>query len=202
MQTIPGYRMTDADVETDRKRFRDLDVTFVNGTKVGKEFPIDKLVPGGRLPGRLHRDRDAKPPYAGNSPARTFTGSSQALDFLKHVNHGIPVTVGKEVIVIGVRILFGHPDAILRINRHAARVLHLQRIIRAGLRHAGLADAAEKFAFGRVDLELVALPALRDVDVACRIQRQTVRCVQAVHENFRSGEFRGGGGAVGAASCG
>jgi len=43
MQTIPAYRMTDADVEADRKRLRGLDVTFVDGTKVGREVPVDRL---------------------------------------------------------------------------------------------------------------------------------------------------------------
>jgi len=100
MQTIPAYRMTDADVETDRKRFRNLDVTFVDGTKVGKEFPIDKLT---RQDGYQavfiaigtpsHRTLGV--------PGENLPGVLPALDFLKHVNHGIPVTVGKEVVVIG-----------------------------------------------------------------------------------------------------
>jgi NADPH-dependent glutamate synthase beta subunit-like oxidoreductase len=100
MQTIPAYRMTDADVETDRKRFRDLDVTFVNGTKVGKEFPIDKLVREDGYQAVFiaigtpsHRTLGV--------PGENLPGVLPALDFLKHVNHGIPVTVGKEVIVIG-----------------------------------------------------------------------------------------------------
>ena len=100
MQTIPAYRMTDADVETDRKRLRDLDVTFVNGTKVGKEFPIDKLVREDGYQAVFiaigtpsHRSLGV--------PGENLPGVLPALDFLKHVNHGIPVTVGKEIIVIG-----------------------------------------------------------------------------------------------------
>jgi glutamate synthase (NADPH/NADH) small chain len=100
MQTIPAYRMTDTDVATDRARFRALDVTFVNGTKVGKDFPVDRLlredgyqavlltlgtpahrtlgIPGEELPGVLH-----------------------ALDFLRDLNAGTARTVGRQVLVIG-----------------------------------------------------------------------------------------------------
>ncbi|HKN06833.1 MAG TPA: FAD-dependent oxidoreductase [Thermoplasmata archaeon] len=100
MQTIPAYRMTDADVETDRKRFADLDVTFVDGTKVGREFPVDKLI---REDGyqavfisigtSTHRTLGV--------PGEDLPGVLPALDFLKNVNQGLPVTVGKEVVVIG-----------------------------------------------------------------------------------------------------
>ena len=100
MQTIPAYRMTDADVETDRRRFRDLDVTFVDGTKVGREFPIDKLVKEDgyqavflSIGTSTHRSLGV--------PGENLPGVLPALDFLKNVNQGIPVTVGKEIIVIG-----------------------------------------------------------------------------------------------------
>jgi glutamate synthase (NADPH/NADH) small chain len=100
MQTIPAYRMTDADVETDRARYRDLDVKFVDGTKVGRDFPVDRLlredgyqavllavgtpthralgIPGEQLPGVLH-----------------------AIEFLREVNGGIVRSVGKQVLVVG-----------------------------------------------------------------------------------------------------
>jgi len=100
MQTIPAYRMTDADVETDRTRFRDLDVTFVDGTKVGRDFPFDKLVKEDgyqavflALGTPSHRSLGV--------PGEKLPGVLPALDFLKDVNQGRPVTVGKEVVVIG-----------------------------------------------------------------------------------------------------
>ncbi|HTT45275.1 MAG TPA: FAD-dependent oxidoreductase [Thermoplasmata archaeon] len=100
MQTIPAYRMTDADVETDRKRFRELDVTFVDGTKVGREFPFDKLVKEDGYQAVFisigtpsHRSLSV--------PGENLPGVLPALDFLKDVNHGVPVKVGKEVVVIG-----------------------------------------------------------------------------------------------------
>jgi NADPH-dependent glutamate synthase beta subunit-like oxidoreductase len=100
MQTIPAYRMTNDDVEADRARFRDLDVTFVEGSKVGRDMPVEDLlqregyqavfvsigtpshralgIPGEDLPGVLH-----------------------ALDFLKDLNAGRSVSVGREIVVIG-----------------------------------------------------------------------------------------------------
>jgi len=100
MQTIPAYRMTDADVETDRKRFRNLDVTFVDDTKVGREYPFDKLIREDGYQAVFiaigtpsHRSLGV--------PGENLPGVLPALDFLKHVNQGIPVTVGKEVVVIG-----------------------------------------------------------------------------------------------------
>src|SRR5271170_7505224 len=47
MQTIPAYRMTDADVQVDKARFRDLDVTWVTDTKVGVEYPPSALLQQG-----------------------------------------------------------------------------------------------------------------------------------------------------------
>src|SRR5271170_2164002 len=44
MQTIPGYRMTDADVQADVARFRDLDVTFERGKKIGRDRPLTSLL--------------------------------------------------------------------------------------------------------------------------------------------------------------
>ncbi len=78
MQTIPAYRMTDADVQTDRARLKDLDVTFVDDTKVGRDQR-----PGpashGRLPGRVRTDRHASPPDPRRSRARTFPACIPAL---------------------------------------------------------------------------------------------------------------------------
>jgi len=100
MQTIPAYRMTDADVEADRARFRDLDVTFVDGTKVGRDFPFDKLIREDGYQAVFlaigtpnHRTLGV--------PGEDIPGVLPALDFLKEVNRGDPVTVGKEVVVIG-----------------------------------------------------------------------------------------------------
>ena len=100
MQTIPAYRMTDADVEADRARFRDLDVRFVNGTKVGRDFPVDRLLreDGYRavlltIGTPVHRRLDV--------PGEELPGVLPALEFLKAVNRGTPPPIGPEVIVVG-----------------------------------------------------------------------------------------------------
>jgi len=100
MQTIPAYRMTDADVETDRARFRDLDVTFVDGTKVGRDFPVDRLLTSDgyqavfvSIGTSTHRTLGI--------PGEGLPGVLPALDFLKDLNAGQPVAIGREIVVLG-----------------------------------------------------------------------------------------------------
>jgi NADPH-dependent glutamate synthase beta subunit-like oxidoreductase len=99
MQTIPAYRMTDADVEADRARFRDLDVTFVDGTKVGRDRPVAQLLEEGyqavflAVGTSTHRTLMV--------PGEDLEGVIPALGFLKRVNRGEAVTVGRRVVVIG-----------------------------------------------------------------------------------------------------
>jgi len=100
MQTIPAYRMTDADVETDRERLRDLDVKFVDGTKVGRDFPIERLLKEDGYQAVFVSIGTSTHRILG-VPGEELPGVLPALDFLKNVNHGIPVTVGKEIVVIG-----------------------------------------------------------------------------------------------------
>ncbi|HXW67707.1 MAG TPA: FAD-dependent oxidoreductase [Thermoplasmata archaeon] len=99
MQTIPAYRMTDADVETDRARFRDLDVTFVQDRKVGRDLPLDSLLRDGyqavfvAIGTPKHRTLGV--------PGEDLDGVLPALEFLTRINRGEPVTVGKEIVVVG-----------------------------------------------------------------------------------------------------
>jgi glutamate synthase (NADPH) small chain len=99
MQTIPAYRMTDADVETDRARFRDLDVTFVDHTKVGRDLPLEQLLRDGydavflSIGTSTHRTLGV--------PGEALEGVLPALEFLKDLNHDRPQRVGKEIVVVG-----------------------------------------------------------------------------------------------------
>jgi glutamate synthase (NADPH) small chain len=100
MLTIPAYRMTDADVEADRARFRDLDVAFVDGTKVGRDFPVDRLlsVDGYQavfvaIGTSTHRTLSI--------PGENLPGVLPALNFLKDLDAGRPVRIGREVVVLG-----------------------------------------------------------------------------------------------------
>ncbi|HXQ48250.1 MAG TPA: FAD-dependent oxidoreductase [Thermoplasmata archaeon] len=100
MQTIPAYRMTDADVETDRARYRDLDVTFVKGTKVGHDFPVDQLMARDgyqavfiSIGTSTHRTLGV--------PGEDLPGVVPALQFLKQLSRGVDVPIGHEVVVVG-----------------------------------------------------------------------------------------------------
>lgn len=99
MQTIPAYRMTDADVEVDRARFRDLDVTWVRHRKIGPGFPPERLLGEGyravllTVGTPLHRTLGV--------PGEELPGVIPALPFLRTINAGGQATVGNKVIVVG-----------------------------------------------------------------------------------------------------
>ncbi len=99
MQTIPAYRMTDADVATDRARYRDLDVTFVDDTKVGRGLPLEELMRAGydavflSIGTSTHRTLGV--------PGEELEGVLPALEFLKELNHDRPLPVGREIVVVG-----------------------------------------------------------------------------------------------------
>lgn len=99
MQTIPAYRMTDKEVEIDRARFRSLDVTWVDGRKVGRDVPLSQLLVDGyqavflAIGTSLHRTLGI--------PGEELPGVIPALDLLKRLNRGEPVTVGQKIVVVG-----------------------------------------------------------------------------------------------------
>jgi glutamate synthase (NADPH/NADH) small chain len=99
MQTIPAYRMTDADVEEDRARLRNLDVTFLKDRKIGAEFSPERLLEEGyqavflSVGTSVHRTLGVE--------GENLPGVVPALEFLKHVNRGEPVKLGKQILVIG-----------------------------------------------------------------------------------------------------
>ncbi len=100
MQTIPAYRMTNDDVETDRRRFRDLDVTFVDGQRIGRDTPFEALLgPAGYQAVLLaigtprHRSLGI--------PGEDLPGVVPALEFLKGTNAGSAPALGREVVVVG-----------------------------------------------------------------------------------------------------
>jgi NADPH-dependent glutamate synthase beta subunit-like oxidoreductase len=99
MQTIPAYRMTDADVEEDRARLRNLDVTFVKNRKIGADFSPEHLLEEGyqavflSVGTSVHRTLGVE--------GENLPGVIPALELLKRVNRGEPVTLGTKIIVIG-----------------------------------------------------------------------------------------------------
>ncbi len=99
LQTIPAYRMTEADVEEDLARFRDLDVTFVTEHKVGLDFPPEDLLEQGyaavflSVGTPMHRSL--------NLPGEGLAGVVPALDLLRRVHGGETVALGRRILVVG-----------------------------------------------------------------------------------------------------
>ena len=168
MQTIPAYRMSNADVETDKARFRDLDVTFVEDQKIGRDrSPASLLGEGYRavfvsIGTSTHRTLEI--------PGEDKDGVLPALPFLKAVNHGAPPPVGKEVVVIG------GGDVAMDSVRTALRLSHGGRVTlvyRRG-REEMPADAEEihgaeaegiRFLFQRAPVEIVGTHRVEGVVV-------------------------------------
>jgi glutamate synthase (NADPH/NADH) small chain len=99
MQTIPGYRMTDADVQEDVARFRELDVTFERGKKVGRDTPLASLLSEGYL--AVFVSIGTPDHRVLGVPGESLPGVIPALEFLKETNGGVTVPVGREIVVIG-----------------------------------------------------------------------------------------------------
>lgn len=99
MQTIPAYRLTDADIEADRARYRDLDVTWVRDTRVGIEFSPEHLLEEGyaavflSIGTSMHRVLHA--------PGEGIAGVVPALTLLHQVNRGESVALGRKIVVLG-----------------------------------------------------------------------------------------------------
>ncbi|MGI0055084.1 MAG: FAD-dependent oxidoreductase [Thermoplasmata archaeon] len=99
MQTIPAYRMTDAEVQIDRARYRELDVKWVDGTKIGRDVPVEQLLQEGyaavflSIGTSLHRSLGI--------PGEDLPGVEPALDFLHRLNRGEAPTVGQKIVVVG-----------------------------------------------------------------------------------------------------
>jgi NADPH-dependent glutamate synthase beta subunit-like oxidoreductase len=91
--------MTDKEVQVDRARFRGLDVTWVDGTKIGRDIPVTQLLKDGyqavflSIGTSLHRTLGV--------PGENLEGVLPALEFLKRLNRGEEVTVGKRIVVVG-----------------------------------------------------------------------------------------------------
>lgn len=97
--TIPKYRMTQADLDEDIARFRNLDVTFTKSTKVGVDIKPEDLLKQGyqavfiTIGTSTHRSLKV--------PGEDLPGVIPALQLLKDVNQDRPVRLGKNIMVIG-----------------------------------------------------------------------------------------------------
>ncbi len=99
IRTIPGYRMTDADLAADLARFRDLDITFRTDRRVGVDLPAERLLADGYAAVLLalgtpeHRLLGV--------PGEELPGVVPALSFLLAVHAGREVPLGREIVVVG-----------------------------------------------------------------------------------------------------
>ena len=99
IRTIPAYRMTDADLREDLARFRDLDVTFVDRRKIGRDGSVADLLAEGYAAVFLalgtpdHRTLGV--------PGEDLPGVLPALEFLRASTHGNAPPVGRSVVVVG-----------------------------------------------------------------------------------------------------
>jgi glutamate synthase (NADPH) small chain len=99
VRTIPAYRMTSEDLAVDRARFRDLDVTFVESTRVGETPPVAELLRDGYQAVFLGLGTPKHRTLA--VPGEDLPGVLPALEFLKREDAGDPIPVGREIVVVG-----------------------------------------------------------------------------------------------------
>jgi len=158
MQTIPAYRMTDAEVRADVDRFRNLDVTFKDGTKVGRDRPFAALLADGYAAVLIaigtpdHR--------ALGVDGESLPGVIPALEFLKEANAGRPPPVGREVVVVGGGdVAMDGVRTALRLS-HGGRVTLVYRRSRAEMpadpeEIAGAEHEGIRFVFQRAPVRIV-----------------------------------------------
>ncbi len=98
-EAIPHYRMPGSELLQDLDRFRNLDVTFVPGTRVGTDFdPRSFLNDGYRA---VFVAVGASKAGSPNIPGEQLPGVIYALDFLLEVNEGRFPVLGKKIVVVG-----------------------------------------------------------------------------------------------------
>ncbi len=96
---IPHYRMPNHELLIDLQRFRDLDVTFVQGKVAGVDFTPESLLAEGYR--AVFVAIGASKAGTPGIPGENLKGVLHALDFLYDVNQNRPVTLGRRIVVIG-----------------------------------------------------------------------------------------------------
>ena len=96
---IPHYRMPNHELLIDLQRFRELDVTFVEGKTAGVDFTPESLLKEGYR--AVFIAVGASKASTPGIPGETLPGVLPALDFLYDVNQGRPVMLGHKIVVVG-----------------------------------------------------------------------------------------------------
>ncbi len=96
---IPHYRMPNHELLIDLQRFRQFDLTFIEGKAGGVDVTPESLLAQGYRAVFVSIGA-SKAGYPG-IPGEHLPGVIPALDYLYDVNQGRPVLLGKEIVVIG-----------------------------------------------------------------------------------------------------
>ncbi len=96
---IPHYRMPNHELLIDLQRFRNFDLTFVEGKVGGRDFTPTSLLAEG-YKAVFVAIGASKASYPG-VPGEVLPGVLPALEFLYDVNQGRAVVLGKKILVVG-----------------------------------------------------------------------------------------------------
>jgi glutamate synthase (NADPH/NADH) small chain len=116
MRTIPAYRMTDDDIRTDLRRFRDLDVAWKTDVRVGRTLMAEDLLKEGyqavflSIGTSTHRIMEI--------PGENLPGVFPALQMLRAIHRGEYPELGTNIIVVG------GGDVAMDSVRSAVRLAH------------------------------------------------------------------------------
>jgi NADPH-dependent glutamate synthase beta subunit-like oxidoreductase len=98
-EAIPAYRMVGYELQEDLARFRNLDVTFVEGKQVGVDFTPEELLREGYRAVCL--TVGASQASSPGLPGENLPGVSYALDFLYEIQEGRTPPLGRRIVIVG-----------------------------------------------------------------------------------------------------
>jgi NADPH-dependent glutamate synthase beta subunit-like oxidoreductase len=98
-EAIPPYRMVGYELQQDLARFRNLDVTFVEGKELGVDFTAQDLLRQGYQ--AVFLAVGAFQPSSPGLPGEHLPGVYYALDFLFEVQEGRNPPLGRRILVVG-----------------------------------------------------------------------------------------------------
>jgi NADPH-dependent glutamate synthase beta subunit-like oxidoreductase len=96
---IPKYHMDGYEIELDVARFRDLPCTFVMGKRAGTDFTLESLLADGYR--AIYLAVGTSDHHSLGIPGENLPGVYPAIDLLKAMNKGPPVSLGAQIVVIG-----------------------------------------------------------------------------------------------------